>query len=173
MDSGTVPIEPPVPDELPRWRQIDRTAYRLSLPFNVRLPLSLTASFLTGFVLGTTHGGTMSGLRFRAEHAHRLPENSAGWYLYHKSKNYHVMWGGLKEGAKMGGKISLWAGIYFSAEEAVDISRGGSKDFLSSVVASLATAGAFSLWSEFRVLLPAYARSLLFSLCGDRQSHSV
>lgn len=89
----------------------------------------------------------MAGMRFRAEHAHIFPTTTTGWYLYHKSKNYHVMLGGLKEGFKMGSKVSFWAGSFMWIEEAVDRIRG-SKDFVSSVVAGLSTAGAFSAWSE-------------------------
>jgi len=56
------------------------------------------------------------------------------------------MLGAIKEGFKMGSKIAFWAGSFFLIEEAVDRVRG-SKDFLSTVVAGLSTAGAFSAWS--------------------------
>ena len=88
----------------------------------------------------------MAGMRFRAEHSHVFPTTRTGWYLYHKSKNYHVMLGGIKEGLKMGTKVGFWAGGFFLVEEAVDRKRR-TKDFLSTVVAGLTTAGAFSAWS--------------------------
>ena len=88
----------------------------------------------------------MAGMRFRAEHCHNFPTTPAGWYLYHKSKNYHVMLGGIREGVKMGAKIGFWAGAFFVVEEAVD-RRRRTKDFLSTVVAGLAIAGGFSAWS--------------------------
>lgn len=128
----------------------------------------------------------MSGLRFRAENAHRLPSSQVGWYLYHKSKNYHVLLGGVKEGVKMGFRLGFWVGGFFFMEEAVDRLRGAllrqwvgfrdrrreahgwdlderdvglerlantrgvwvQRDFLSTTVAALGIAGAFSAWSE-------------------------
>lgn len=123
------------------------SAPRLSLPFRIRLPVASSVSFLTGMALGLSHGSRSAGLRFRAEHAHRLPQTPTGWYLYHKSKNYHVMLGGVKEGFKMGGKVGIWVGGFFVVEEALDHLRGGRRDFFSTVVAGLGIAGGFSLWS--------------------------
>lgn len=119
---------------------------RLSIPFLIRLPTTTAAAFITGMALGLSHGTKTAGLRFRAENSHRFPTTSAGWYLYHKTKNYHAMLGGIKEGMKMGFKISFWAGSFFLIEEAVDQLRG-TKDFLSTVVAGLSISGGFSAWS--------------------------
>lgn len=119
---------------------------RLSLPYLLRLRLSFGVSFLTGFGLGAVHGGKMAGLRFRAENAHRLPDTTAGWYLYHKSKNYQATYGGVKEGVKMGMKVGSLVAVYVVAEEAVDNHRE-EKDFLSSVLAGMGTAGAYGAWS--------------------------
>ncbi len=122
---------------------------RLSLPFHIRLPVASSVSFLTGMALGLSHGSQSAGLCFRAENAHRLPQTPTGWYLYHKSKNYHMMLGGVKEGFKMGGKVSVWVGGFFVVEEAVDRLRGGRRDFFSTIVAGLGMAGGFSLWSKW------------------------
>lgn len=116
---------------------------RLSIPFGFRFPAATLGAFLTGATLGLSHGSKMAGLRFRAENSHRFPTTAPGWYLYHKSKNYHMMLGGIKEGLKMGTKISLWTGSFFFVEEAVDRLRG-KKDFLSTVVAGLTISGGFS-----------------------------
>lgn len=116
---------------------------RLSTPFSIRFPAATAAAFLTGAALGVSHGGKTAGMRFRAENSHRFPTTSTGWYLYHKSKNYHVMLGGIKEGLKMGSKIGFWAGSFFLVEEAVDQWRG-TKDFLSTVIAGMAIAAGFS-----------------------------
>ena len=121
---------------------------RLSVPFQYRLPTATIASFVTGGILGASYGSQTAGLRFRAENAHRLPNTSTGWYLYHKSKNYHRALGAVKEGLKMGSKVGFWVGSYFAIEEAIDQVRGGRSDFLSSVVAGLSIAGGFSLWSN-------------------------
>ena len=119
---------------------------RLSIPFFIRLPTATAGAFLTGMALGLSHGSKTAGLRFRAENSHRFPTTSAGWFLYHKSKNYHAMLGGIKEGVKMGFKISFWAGSFFVIEEAVDRLRG-TKDFMSTVIAGLSISGGFSAWS--------------------------
>jgi hypothetical protein len=54
--------------------------------------------------------------------------------------------GGVKEGFKMGGKVSFWTAAFFSVEEIFDRYRG-TKDFINTVIASLSVAGGFSLWS--------------------------
>lgn len=119
---------------------------RLSIPFFVRFPSVTAGAFFTGLGLGISYGGKTAGMRFRAENSHRFPTTSTGWYLYHKTKNYHIMLGGIKEGLKMGSKLAFWGGGFFVVEEAVDRLRG-SKDFLSTVVAALSIAGGFSAWS--------------------------
>lgn len=121
---------------------------RLSLSTQLRCTYAALSGFATGSFLGLTHGSKTAGLRFRAENAHRLPTTQKGWYLYHKSKNYHIMLGGIADGLKLGPKLSLWASSFFAIEAIVDNVRGpGGKDFLSTIVASLTVSGAWSLWS--------------------------
>lgn len=145
---------------------------RLSIPFSARLPLLTLLSTTAGVCLGLAHGSTESGLRFRAENAHRLPTSQTGWYLYHKSKNYHVILGGVKEGFKMGGKVGFWSGVFVLMEEGIDRGRAAgvriwrdhapkyqgliidegaalSSDFVSTTFAGLGTAGLFSAWNQF------------------------
>lgn len=123
------------------------THNRLSIPFSVRFPAATAVAFFTGLSLGLSHGSKTAGLRFRAENSHRFPTTQTGWYLYHKSKNYHIMLGGIKEWLKMGATIAFWGGGFFLIEEAVDYTRKR-KDFLSTVVAGLAISGGFSAWSK-------------------------
>ncbi|CAK7234667.1 hypothetical protein SCUCBS95973_009013 [Sporothrix curviconia] len=125
------------------WRQS-----RLSLPDVVRIPLATAASFTVGMGLGVAHGSTMAGMRFRAEHAHKLPTTTAGWYLYHKSKNYHVAYGGIREGLRMGARVSVWTTAMFGIETLFDQYRG-TQDLANTVVACVTVAGAFSLWNRF------------------------
>ncbi|KAH8159797.1 hypothetical protein CIB48_g8442 [Xylaria polymorpha] len=120
---------------------------RLSIPPLMRIPAAAATAFGIGMTLGLAHGSKMAGLRFRAEHAHRLPTTTTGWYLYHKSKNYHVAFGGLKEGFKVGARLGVLSTAMFCAENLFDVYRGG-QDFLNTVMASLAVAGGFSLWSR-------------------------
>lgn len=121
---------------------------RLSIPPLIRIPAAAITAFSVGMTLGLAHGSKMAGLRFRAEHAHRLPTTTTGWYLYHKSKNYHLAYGGLKEGVKVGARLSVLSTAMFCAENLFDVYRG-TKDLFSTVMASLAVAGGFSFWSMF------------------------
>jgi hypothetical protein len=141
-------------EERKKWIEMKREEYRVlkensrfSLPWGKRLPAVASLSFVAGMALGLSHGSQTTGLRFRAENAHRLPTSPTGWYLYHKSKNYNMALGGVKEGFKMGAKVSFWTAAFFSVEEIFDRYRG-TKDFVNTVIASLSVAGGFSLWSR-------------------------
>ncbi|KAK6086202.1 hypothetical protein SCUP515_00562 [Seiridium cupressi] len=125
------------------WRES-----RLSLPSMVRIPGAALAAFGMGLALGLAHGSQMAGLRFRAEHAHKLPTTTTGWFLYHKSKNYHLMFGGLKEGFRNGLRLSLITSAMFCTENLFDVYRG-SKDMFNTIAASLAVASGFSLINRF------------------------
>ncbi|KAK5987031.1 hypothetical protein PT974_11147 [Cladobotryum mycophilum] len=134
---------------------------RLSTMTPTRLLLGSVASGIVGFSLGSVQGGQMAQLRFRAEHAHKMPDTTAGWYLYHKTKNYHAMNGGIREGFRMGTKTSFWSLVALSLESTVDRYRGSS-DMFSTVVATLTVAGAFSLWHRFS--LSTAARTAKYGL---------
>ena len=56
-------------------------SHRLSLPFVLRLPILVAVGGTAGGLLGLIHGANETGLRFRAENAHRLPTTQTGWYL--------------------------------------------------------------------------------------------
>lgn len=150
-------------------------SHRLSISFILRLPLLVAVGGTAGGLLGLIHGANETGLRFRAENAHRLPSTQTGWYLYHKSKNYVAMLGGIKEGVRMAARQAIWVGVFVGSEEGVDRARGAvsriwsgmrendhgevegaSKDFVSTVFAGLGTAGLFSAWHRFPI--PTAAR---------------
>ncbi|KAI1812574.1 hypothetical protein GGS20DRAFT_15517 [Poronia punctata] len=139
---------------------------RLSIPPFVRIPAAAATGFGIGMTLGLAHGSKMAGLRFRAEHAHRLPTATTGWYLYHKSKNYHLAFGGLKEGFKTGTRLSILTTAMFAAENLFDVYRGGNQDLINTVMASLAVAGGFSLWNRFSAAETARTarKGLIFGL---------
>ncbi|KAK7430987.1 hypothetical protein QQZ08_002517 [Neonectria magnoliae] len=134
---------------------------RLSIATPSRLLLGTVSSALLGLSLGATQGGQMAQLRFRAEHAHKMPDTTAGWYFYHKSKNYHAMQGGIREGFHMGFKTGFWTFVALSLESTVDRCRGAS-DMFSTTIATLTVAGAFSLWH--RLSMTAAARTARLGL---------
>ncbi|KAK2598747.1 hypothetical protein N8I77_012136 [Diaporthe amygdali] len=137
-------------------RRIALENSRLNMMAPSRIILAAAASFGVGISLGMTQGSKMAGLQFRAEHAHKLPTTPTGWFMYHKSKNYNMARGGLKEGLKMGAKVSFWTTAMFVVEDMYDEYRE-SKDFVNTMLASLTVAGGFSLWNRFS--LPMTART--------------
>lgn len=136
---------------------------RLSLPPFLRIPIAAFAGFSIGMSLGLSYGSKMAGLRFRAEHAHKLPNTTAGWYMYHKSKNYHLAFGGIKEGIKTGMRMSVLTAAMFCAENLFDVYRG-SKDLFNTVGASLAVAGGFSLLSTFGPLALSWSYDTTYAM---------
>lgn len=153
---------------------------RLSIPFLARFPLSFSFGLLSGFVLGAAKGGSQASYRYRAENAHRLPTTQTGWYLYHKSKNYHSIVGGVKEGLRLGGRLSGWAALFVGSEEVIDRLRGGGddrqRDAAGTVCAGMATAGLYSLKNGYdlftaaRMAKTALKVSLIYGLSQDLMS---
>ncbi|OAL57304.1 hypothetical protein IQ07DRAFT_594685 [Pyrenochaeta sp. DS3sAY3a] len=148
------------------------------MPFDTRLLLTTTLSFLSGFTLGTLSTSRLAALRFRAENAHRLPLSQPGWYLYHKSKNYYKYRFGILDGLRKGGYVAAWSAVFFVVEESLDVFRGtwaagrtvaemegvdeldirriergvgASSDFWSSAMAGMVTGGVWSVWHHFPV----------------------
>jgi hypothetical protein len=124
---------------------------RLGFTLAERTVLGSISAFAVGAILGASHGGRKDGLRFRAENAHRLPKSQKGWYLYHKSKNYAAMFGGMKEGMRMALRTSVWTVGFIMLEAAADSHRGygGKQDFLSTATAGVVTAAFWSAWHRF------------------------
>lgn len=133
--------------EIEAFHQAIRDNERLSTVPSMRIALASATSFAVGVGLGISQGSKTAGLRFRAEHAHKLPTTKTGWFMYHKSKNYVVAAGGVKEGIRMGLKVSVWTAAMLAVENMYDQHRQ-SKDIISTVMASLTVAGGFSLWSK-------------------------
>lgn len=141
---------------------------RLNMVPPVRMIMGALTSYGVGTTLGITQGSKMAGLRFRAEHAHKLPTTPTGWFMYHRSKNYSMARGGLKEGVRMGTKICFWTTAMLFIEDMYDKHRQ-SKDFISTVMASLTVAGAFSLYSAFLLYcvaaVPTWTRTQAQTIC--------
>lgn len=144
---------------------------RLNMIFPARVFGASVASFGVGTFLGMTQGSKMAGMRFRAEHAHKLPSTPTGWFMYHKSKNYNMAREGLKEGTRMGFRVCFWTTTMFFIENLYDDYRQ-SKDFVNTVLASLTVAGGFSLWSESTLGMPTNTAltALLTTVSGRRST---
>ena len=100
---------------------------------------------VTGLMLGLMRGVRAEGMRFLAENAHRPPTTMRGWYLYKKTKNYRMMWGGLRGGGREAVKLGA-VGCAFAAAEDV-MSRVGLAE-AREAGAGLVTATLFCALSE-------------------------
>ncbi|KAJ5132197.1 hypothetical protein N7448_006355 [Penicillium atrosanguineum] len=136
------------------------TPPRLGIDVERRIPYATVSAFSTGAVLGYYHGSNKAGLRFRAENAHRFPTTSAGWFQYHKTKNYISVVGGVKDAMKMGSKLGAGALAFCLFEETVDYARHEERDFLSTVTAGLSFSGIYSLLSRHDVYTAARTAKL-------------
>ncbi|KAJ6131456.1 hypothetical protein N7523_001916, partial [Penicillium sp. IBT 18751x] len=132
------------------------TPPRLGIDVEKRIPYATVSAFTTGAVLGYYHGSNKAGLRFRAENAHRFPTTSAGWFQYHKTKNYISVVGGVKDAMKMGSKLGAGALAFCLFEETVDYARHDERDFLSTVTAGLSFSGIYSLLGKRVLEFPLY-----------------
>ncbi|KAF1818509.1 uncharacterized protein K489DRAFT_327322 [Dissoconium aciculare CBS 342.82] len=157
MDSDEI-TDTPAPSSPAKQPLIRRELHeRLSINLFDRVELSVITGAISGFLIGTIKGSQDAGFRFRAENAHRLPTSQRGWFLYHKSKNYNMMLGGVVEGFKQARKYALWTTLFFVLEEGID--RGQSqRDALSSAFAGLGSAGIFSVYNRFP--LPTMSRTM-------------
>jgi hypothetical protein len=135
---------------------IRNASERLSIPFIIRLPFMSLLAFSTGLFLGAVDASQMAGLVFRAENAHRLPSptDRAGWYMYHRSKSYHMMKAGLREGILKGFGLAFTVGFFVTTEEAMDQFanewfNARRADAVGTIIAGGATAGVWSAWSKY------------------------
>lgn len=70
-----------------------------------------------GMSLGLIRGSRAEGMRFLAENAHRPPTTLRGWYLYKKTKNYRMLWGGLREGGRKALQLGAIGATFAACEE--------------------------------------------------------
>ncbi|KAG5646427.1 hypothetical protein DXG03_003477 [Asterophora parasitica] len=139
-------------------------AIRLSIP--PRFYLVPSAAIIVGSAIGIVRGSGRASLRFLAENAHRPPTTVQGWYFYNKTKNYKVLWGGLKgagvEAGKLGAVALGWVGI----EEGLERVGWGQ---VGEVGAALGTAGVFSAVCEWDFELLCFSFDLTcLAGCADR-----
>ena len=123
---------------------------RLSRTGPERLVFYFTNAFCAFWAVGFLRARRLSAHQFLAENSHRLPTSDAGWYLYHRAKNYRTLWNGIKGGFRYGFLGGGTAYLYGYIEEFWDQDvRGGKVDALGSLVAGTVTAGLFGLWKGF------------------------
>lgn len=112
-------------------------AIRLYIPRELyMIPLATTN---TGLVLGFLRGSRQASLRYLAENAHRAPKTVEEWYFYHKTKNYRVLLGGLKQSGKDGLRLGATGVVWVGIEQAT--TRVGLQDY-KEICAGVGLAGA-------------------------------
>ncbi|ORX45466.1 hypothetical protein DM01DRAFT_239652, partial [Hesseltinella vesiculosa] len=132
---------------------------RAGLTVKPRLVAMTGMGSLWGFGIGAFLGGRQSGLQYLAENAHRLPTTVQGWYFYHKTKNYRVMLGGIKRGARYAFKTGGLCLVYGAIEAGMDDIRGEA-DVFNSVAAGISTATLFA--SLTKLPRSSFRYSMLF-----------
>ncbi|KAJ9230729.1 hypothetical protein DTO169E5_8296 [Paecilomyces variotii] len=165
---ATLQAEPPQTDEnsalfkIIHWYKLfdSDTPPRLGIEIKDRLPYTTASAFGVGMAIGASHGSKKAAFQFRAENAHRFPTTSTGWFLYHKSKNYKSIVGGVKDGMKLGFKLGAGAMAFCLFEETVDYARHDRRDFLSTVTAGLSFSGIYSLLARHDVYTAARTTKL-------------
>jgi len=119
---------------------------RLSRPGPARIVFYTTWGFSIFWTIGFLRTRRMVAHQFLAENSHRLPTSEAGWYLYHRAKNYHVAWKGFKGGWKLAFVGGACTYLYAYVEEMWDKhARLGNPDASSSLVAGTVTGGVYAL----------------------------
>src|ERR1700737_1902173 len=125
LQGGPINDPPPGPSKHPqRFTSSDSSDAtvdyhnRLSRPAPDRLAMYLTNSFAIFWVIGFLRTRRLAAHQFLAENSHRLPTSDAGWYLYHRAKNYQVVWRGAKGGLKYGLAGGACGFLYGFVEEA-------------------------------------------------------
>lgn len=141
-----------VPEEqifIQKKEQIRTQNERASLdPISRTLAIAMTAS-MVGVIIGGQREWQRAALRFRAEHAHRMPTSQKDWFFFQRAKSNYAMAAAMATAPKLGLKLAAATVGLVVMEEAIDNVRGNkSKDLFSSVGASLSAAGVFSLWRE-------------------------
>ncbi|KAL1744397.1 hypothetical protein HDZ31DRAFT_38762 [Schizophyllum fasciatum] len=114
---------------------------RVRLPFPDRLWIVPLGSSVLGTLIGLRRGARHASLQYRAENAHRPPRTVGGWYFYHKTKNYRVILGALRQGGRTGPLVGAIAGTYVFLEDLVE--RAGWGD-VRAIAAGLGTSAAVS-----------------------------
>jgi hypothetical protein len=112
-----------------------------------RLVLMTSIGGLWGFAIGTYLGGKQTSFQYLAENAHKLPTTVQGWYFYHKTKNYKVILGGIKRGARMAIPTGAICLAYGAIEAGLDDVRKEA-DVFNSVMAGMGTGILFSAMSK-------------------------
>lgn len=134
----------------------DETTVETRQPIVLYIPprymLLPAAGAVTGLSIGLIRGARAASWQFLAENAHRAPTTVQGWYFYKKTKNYKMMWGGLKEGGRDAIKIGVVGLAWATLEDGIERVADGRVEEVKEVGAGLGTAAMFSAVCECQLL---------------------
>ena len=121
------------------------------------------SAFSGGFLgaMATVH---QSSLQYTVEHAHAKPSTQQGWYIYHRRKNFVLLWQFLKQGGYYGGKFGAWMGLFFGVDVALDVVRRQRIEWWHGPVAGLTVTGLFNtvygFWRQPALVKPSLMMGL-------------
>jgi len=125
-----------------------------------------SCAMMIGFASGATTAGKLAGYQFMVENLHRLPQTSASWFFFQKTKNYKVILGGFKGGLKTGAKLGSWTAAFCSVKEAFTLLPPlERRKSLAGALSGLSIALGASLFYRLRPMLSPH-RLLLGTLMG-------
>lgn len=158
------PLQPPVFDSSSqksvlageKGKAAEHELTRAGVAPQPRLVLMTTIGSMWGFAIGSYLGGKQTAFQYLAENAHKLPTTVQGWYFYHRTKNYKVILGGVKRGAKMAIPTGAICLTYGAIEAGIDDIRKEA-DVLNSVAAGMGTGFLFSAMSKLQVFLALHS----------------
>lgn len=122
---------------------------RFHMPSSLRIPLTVSLSFLSGLVFGLHRNYSLASTQYLIENSHRLPKTKGGWYWYYKRKNWVCLQQAVNGGVKLGAKTGAFTFVVFAMEASLDKLRGR-VDCLSTIVTSVAVGLGYSKWNNLQ-----------------------
>jgi hypothetical protein len=142
---------------------VDHPLARVGMAPGPRIALVTGTGAFWGFTFGAFIGGRQAGLQYLAENAHRLPRTKDGWYFYHKTKNYRVLLGGIRQGMRQAGRMGTVCLVYSGLEGIMDRLRDQVSP-IHSTLAGIITAGLFATITKLPRQSTRYALQIGFAV---------
>ncbi|RSH78166.1 uncharacterized protein EHS24_002625 [Apiotrichum porosum] len=126
VDAGAVAAPPPPPSPSAVWTATGDNADDPK-PWYEHVPKNMLVfagnAAVVGFFVGARRGARNAQTRYLAENAHRQPTTVKGWYFYHKTRNYRILWGGMREGSRYSLRLSSAVALFVAADEGFAYAR--------------------------------------------------
>ena len=111
--------------------------------YTVRL---CVAGVVAGMAAGAYQKGTIVGLQFMAENAHRMPRTKGGWFQFHQAKNHRIIKHAGIAAVKTGAKFGLLTSVYAVSEQIIESRLG--ENWKSPTFAGMTTGVFFCVYAK-------------------------